>query len=83
MGGRGTSDGSQMGKVMGTAASHTSMRIMGPSAGGRRGVRTGEARVGMKSIGTSIGPEARSRDHKQRTAAEKRGKSIIVSWVDG
>ena len=30
-----------------------------------------------------IGPEARSRDHKQRTAAEKRGKSIIVSRVDG
>ena len=49
----GASNGLQVGKEMGTVPIHTSlrMRMTGPSAGERRGVRTGEMRAGMVKIG--------------------------------
>lgn len=70
---------------METAASHTSvrMRMVGPSEGERRGVRTGGMSAGMMDMGVWIGSMATSRDHKQIIPAEKTRKSIIVSGDDG
>lgn len=79
--GTGASTGLQVGKVMGIVPMHTSlrMRMVGPSARERRGVRTGETRAGMVNIEVYVGVEARSRAHKQNTAVEKAGKKIILS----
>lgn len=51
--GRVAPDRSQIGRVIRTVASHTSvrMRMVGPSVGERTGVRTGEARTGMENMG--------------------------------
>ena len=84
-GGAGASTGSQVGKVIEAAPTHTSLRMrkVGPSRGERRGARTGEMRAGIVNVGVWIWPEARSRAHKQSIIGEKTGKRSILSGDDG